>query len=115
MVDESGRIIGRARSPSPTRTDPEPLHEALLACAVAALQGADVIPGDLDGIGVSAPGPMVWPAVRCPHRCPPGAATLRKRLAEEFEAEPVLVHNDAIGLTVGEHWKGAGIGTACSA
>jgi glucokinase len=37
---------------------------------------------------------------------------LRKRLAEEFDAERVLIHNDAVGLTVGEHWKGAGAGTA---
>jgi glucokinase len=37
---------------------------------------------------------------------------LRKRLAEEFDAERVLIHNDAVGLTVGEHWKGAGAGTS---
>jgi glucokinase len=37
---------------------------------------------------------------------------LRKRLAEEFGVDRVLIHNDAIGLTVGEHWKGAGSGTS---
>src|SRR5215217_5483258 len=113
VVDETGRMLGRGRVPSPTGTDPEALYEALLACAVAALRGADVIPGDLDGIGVSAPGPMVWPAGEVsPLNMPAWRGfPLRKRLAEEFEAEPVLVHNDAIGLTVGEHWKGAGAGT----
>jgi len=37
---------------------------------------------------------------------------LRKRLAEEFASDRVLIHNDAVGLTVGEHWKGAGAGTS---
>jgi glucokinase len=114
VVDESGRILGRARVPSPTGIDPEPLYEALLACAVAALRGADVLPGDLGGIGVAAAGPMVWPSGEVSPLNMPAWRDfpLRKRLAGEFEAEKVLIHNDAIGLTVGEHWKGAGAGAA---
>ena len=114
VVDDSGRILGRGRVPSPTGTDPEALYEALLACAAAALRGADVIPGDLDGIGVAAAGPMVWPSGEVsPLNMPAWRGfPLRKRLAEEFGAERVLIHNDAVGLTVGEHWKGAGTGTA---
>jgi glucokinase len=114
VVDDGGRILGRGRVPSPTGTDPEVLYEALLACAAAALRGADVIPGDLDGIGVAAAGPMVWPSGEVsPLNMPAWRGfPLRKRLAEEFDAEPVLIHNDAVGLTVGEHWKGAGAGTA---
>jgi glucokinase len=114
VVDDSGRILGRGRVPSPTGTDPEALYEALLACAAAALRGADVTPGDLDGIGVAAAGPMVWPSGEVsPLNMPAWRGfPLRKRLAEEFDAERVLIHNDAVGLTVGEHWKGAGTGTA---
>ena len=113
VVDDSGRILGRGRVPSPTGIDPEPLYEALLACAAAALRGADVAPGDLDGIGVAAAGPMVWPSGEVsPLNMPAWRGfPLRKRLAEEFDAERVLIHNDAVGLTVGEHWKGAGSGT----
>jgi glucokinase len=113
VVDDSGRILGRGRVPSPTGIDPEPLYEALLACAAAALRGADVAPGDLDGIGVAAAGPMVWPSGEVsPLNMPAWRGfPLRKRLAEEFAAERVLIHNDAVGLTVGEHWKGAGSGT----
>ena len=113
VVDDSGRILGRGRVPSPTGIDPEPLYEALLACAAAALRGADVTPGDLDGIGVAAAGPMVWPSGEVsPLNMPAWRGyPLRKRLAEEFDAERVLIHNDAVGLTVGEHWKGAGSGT----
>src|SRR5829696_7863641 len=96
VVDDSGRILGRGRVPSPTGTDPEALYEALLACAAAALRGADVIPGDLDGIGVAAAGPMVWPSGEVsPLNMPAWRGfPLRKRLA------------------VGEHWKGAGAGSA---
>jgi glucokinase len=114
VVDDSGRILGRGRVPSPTGTDPEALYEALLACAAAALRGADVIPGDLHGIGVAAAGPMVWPSGEVsPLNMPAWRGfPLRKRLAEEFDAERVLIHNDAVGLTVGEHWKGAGAGTS---
>jgi glucokinase len=114
VVDDTGRILGRGRVPSPTGTDPEALYEALLACAAAALRGADVTPGDLGGIGVAAAGPMVWPSGEVsPLNMPAWRGfPLRKRLAEEFDAERVLIHNDAVGLTVGEHWKGAGAGTA---
>jgi glucokinase len=110
VVDDTGRILGRGRVPSPTGTDPEVLYEALLACAAAALRGADVTPGDLDGVGVAAAGPMVWPSGEVsPLNMPAWRGfPLRKRLAEEFDAERVLIHNDAVGLTVGEHWKGAG-------
>jgi glucokinase len=114
VVDDTGRIFGRGRVPSPTGTDPESLYEALLACAAAALRGADVQPADLDGIGVAAAGPMVWPSGEVsPLNMPAWRGfPLRKRLAEEFAADRVLIHNDAIGLTVGEHWKGAGTGTS---
>lgn len=114
VVDDTGRILGRGRVPSPTGTDPEALYEALLACAAAALRGADVQPADLDGIGVAAAGPMVWPSGEVsPLNMPAWRGfALRKRLAEEFGVDRVLIHNDAIGLTVGEHWKGAGSGTS---
>jgi glucokinase len=114
VVDDAGRLLGRGRVPSPTGTDAEALYEALIACAAAALRGADTLPGDLDGIGVAAGGPMVWPAGDVsPLNIPAWRGfPLRKRLAEEFATERVLVHNDAVALTVGEHWKGAGAGTS---
>src|SRR4029450_13588541 len=114
VVDDRGRILGRGRVPSPTGTDAELLYEGLLACAAAALRGADVLPGDLDGVGVAAAGPMVWPSGEVsPLNMPAWRGfPLRKGLATEFASDRVLIHNDAVGLTVGEHWKGAGTGTA---
>jgi glucokinase len=114
VVDDAGRILGRGRVPSPTGSDAELLYEALLACAAAALRGADVTPGDLDGIGVAAAGPMVWPSGEVsPLNMPAWRGfPLRKRLAEEFASDRVLIHNDAVGVAVGEHWKGAGAGTS---
>jgi glucokinase len=113
VVDDAGRILGRGRVPSPKGTDPEVLYEALITCAAAALRGSDTQPGDLAGVGVAAAGPMVWPAGDVSPLNMPAWRDfpLRKRLAEEFAAERVLVHNDAVGLAVGEHWKGAGQGS----
>jgi len=114
VVDGRARILGRSRVPSPTGPDPELLYEALLTCCTAALRGADARPGDLAGIGVSCAGPMVWPSGEVsPLNMPAWRRfPLRHRLLRGFEVEPVLVHNDAVGVAVGEHWKGAGVGTA---
>jgi glucokinase len=55
---------------------------------------------------------MIWPAGEVsPLNIPAWRDfPLRKRLAEEFAVDPVLVHNDAVALAVGEHWRGAGAG-----
>ena len=78
------------------------------------MRGADAVPGDLSGIGVGCGGPMRWPEGSVsPLNIPAlGDFPLRRRLAKEFGAEPVLVHNDAVAIAAGEHWKGAGVGTA---
>jgi glucokinase len=114
VVDDAGRLLGRGRVPSPTGTDAEALYEALITCAAAAMRGADTAPGDLAGIGIAAAGPMIWPAGDVSPLNMPAWRDfpLRKRLAEEFDAERVLIHNDAVGLAVGEHWKGASAGTS---
>jgi glucokinase len=114
VIDDDARIRSRSRVPSPQGIDPEALYEALIACCAAALRGADAIPGDLDGIGVSCAGPMVWPSGEVsPLNMPAWRGfPLRQRLMREFEVQPLLIHNDAVGIAVGEHWRGAGVGTA---
>jgi glucokinase len=112
VIDDAGRVLGRGRGPSPTTTDAEAFYEALIVCAAAALRGADTTPANLDGIGVASGGPMIWPAGEVsPLNIPAWRDfPLRKRLAEEFAADPVLIHNDAVALAAGEHWRGAGAG-----
>ncbi|HEV8166273.1 MAG TPA: ROK family protein [Actinomycetota bacterium] len=112
VIDDAGRVLGHSRVPSPATTDAEAFYEALIVCAAAALRGADTTPGDLDGVGVASGGPMVWPAGEVsPLNIPAWRGfPLRKRLAEEFAVDPVLIHNDAVALAVGEHWRGAGAG-----
>lgn len=114
VVDDRARVLGRSRVPTSSGSDPEVLYEVLLACCFAALRGADTRPDELSGIGVSCAGPMVWPSGEVsPLNMPAWRGfPLRQRLVREFEIEPVRIHNDAVGVAVGEHWKGAGVGTA---
>src|SRR5262249_58300757 len=55
---------------------------------------------------------MEWPAgVVSPLNIPAWRSfPLRARLRERFGAVPVRVHNDAICVVAGEHWRGAGRG-----
>jgi glucokinase len=112
VVDEVGRVRSRSRVPTPATGNADALFETLLACATAALRGADVAPYDLDGVGVACGGPMRWPeGAVSPLNIPAWRDfPLRRRLAAEFDGQPVLVHNDAVALAAGEHWKGAGAG-----
>jgi glucokinase len=111
-VDARGRIRGRAQVPTLRTTDGDELFEALLACAAAALRNADVAVDELAGVGCGCGGPMRWPAGRVsPLNIPAWRDyPLRDRLAAELD-RPVLVHNDAVALAAGEHWRGAGAGS----
>jgi glucokinase len=72
--------------------------------------------GILSGIGCGCGGPMEWPAgLVSPLNIPAWRAfALRERLAERFGGgkgeKRVRVHNDAICMAIGEHWRGAGRG-----
>ena len=57
-----------------------------------------------DGVAAGRVSPLNIPAWR--------AFPLRDRLATASAACPLRVHNDAICLAAGEHWRGAGRGTA---
>jgi glucokinase len=61
------------------------------------------------GIGVGCGGPMTWPAgvvsplnLHAWHEF-----VLRDRLRALFSGVPVRLANDAIAMTIGEHWRGA--------
>jgi glucokinase len=61
----------------------------------------------IDGIGVGCGGPMEWPAGRVsPLNIPAWKGfPLRDELAARYGV-PVRLHNDAVTVTIGEHWQG---------
>lgn len=82
---------------SVTGDDPWPALVALL----------DPLAGGVAGIGVGCGGPMVWPDGRVsPLNIPAWRGfPLRDELARRYGV-PVRLHNDAVCVAVGEHWKG---------
>lgn len=113
LVDRSGRLHGAARTPTPQgpRASAHRLWAALdvLVDRVVASAGADGIAG----VGVGCGGPMTWPdGVVSPLHIPGWHEfPLRERLVAKWPETPVRLHNDAVCLAVGEHWRGAGRGS----
>jgi glucokinase len=110
LIEPGGRVGAYERivTPRPPRVDADGLWRTLLALVEKLpIQG-------LAGIGVGCGGPMWWPSGEVsPLNMPAWRAfPLRERLCERFPGLPVRVHNDAVAVTVGEHWRGAGRGRA---
>ncbi len=113
VAEPGGRLITWAQTPTPHDMDAEQLWRALDALVSHVLETAKVgSPADLSGVGCGCGGPMEWPAgLVSPLNIPAWRAfPLRDRLAERFGGAAVRVHNDAICMTAGEHWRGAGRG-----
>jgi glucokinase len=114
LVEPGGRLISRAQTATPQGMDAEQLWLTLDSLVAGVLTDAGVDPAaDLSGIGCGCGGPMEWPAGRVsPLNIPAWRGfPLRERLTERFGGLRVRVHNDAICLAAGEHWRGAGRGT----
>jgi glucokinase len=111
LVDPGGRAYRVQRAPTPRgpRGDAETIWAAVELLVNALL--AEDSP-DLAGVGIGCGGPMVWPAGEVSPLNIPGWRDfpLRARMQERFGAIPVRVHNDAVCLAVGEHWRGSGRG-----
>jgi glucokinase len=112
VVDPSGRVMQptRVETPQGTHADAEALWRTLTGLIRSVLDDDTRIAG----VGVGCGGPMTWPAAEVSPLNMPGwrGFPLRARLAEMFPRTPVRVHNDAVCVAVGEHWRGAGRGTA---
>jgi glucokinase len=111
LVDHEGRITGYQRTETPPGLDGEGLWRLLEALADKVLANQ---PAPLLGVGCGCGGPMTWPAAEVSPLNIPGwrGFPLRARLRERYPGLPVRVHNDAICMALGEHWRGAGRGTA---
>lgn len=115
VCERGGRLISWTQVPTPRDIDAEHLWRTLEDLLLQALDVAKVSDqADLSGIGCGCGGPMEWPSgLVSPLNIPAWRGfPLRDRLAERFGAGggPVRVHNDAICVAAGEHWRGAGRG-----
>jgi glucokinase len=112
LVEPAGRVVTWSQVPTPVGLDAEQLWRTLDALLTKVMDAAGVSAGELAGCGCGCGGPMEWPAgVVSPLNIPAWRGfPLRSRLAERLPGIPVRVHNDAICLVAGEHWRGAGRG-----
>lgn len=113
LVEPAGRVLTWSQVPTPAGVDADQLWRTLAALLTSVLEGAGVTPADLCGCGCGCGGPMQWPAgLVSPLNIPAWRNfPLRSRLAELLAGDlPVRLHNDAICMAAGEHWRGAGRG-----
>lgn len=108
LVEPGGRIAAyeRIATPQPPHADAETLWRTVLSVI-------DKLPTErLAGVGAGCGGPMSWPSGKVsPLNMPAWRGfPLRERLQERFPGLPVRLHNDAVAVAVGEHWRGAGRG-----
>jgi glucokinase len=108
VVDPTGRAISARRVPTPTKVDGEGLWATVSSLLDGVMRRVDAVAG----VGVGVGGPMSWPAGEIsPLNIPAWRDfPLRARLQERYPGVPVRVHNDAICVAVGEHWRGAARG-----
>ena len=107
-VRRDGTVQVRAQRPTPENGDAETVWDALAGLL------ADVVADDRpDLVGVGCGGPMRWPAgeVSPLNLHAWRDFPLRARLGQCYPGARVRVHNDAVAMTAGEHWRGAGRGT----
>jgi glucokinase len=113
IVEPGGRLAGYDRTATPQggTLDSEGLWRTLEALIDDVLGAAGLAgPDDLAGVGVGCGGPMTWPEGSVsPLNIPSwNDFPLRERLRKRYAELPVRVHNDAICMAAGEHWRGAG-------
>ena len=113
VVEPGGRLASWAQTETPRGLEAEQLWRTLdvLCTNLLAEQRIDAREG-LAGVGCGCGGPLEWPAGRVsPLNIPAWRSfPLRERLRERFGGLTVRVHNDAICMAAGEHWRGAGRG-----
>jgi glucokinase len=115
VAEPGGRLITWNQIPTMREANAEQLWRNLEGLLLEVLDAGKVAdPAELSGIGCGCGGPMEWPSglvsplnIAAWRKFP-----LRDRLAARFGTGggPVRVHNDAICMVAGEHWRGAGRG-----
>jgi len=106
FVDHDGQIRARQLFATGEAHDADELFDAVVEAMRTVGRS-----GSFGAVGVGCGGPMVWPQglVSPLNIAAWRGFALRERLAVELGV-PVRLHNDAVAMTVGEHWSGAGRG-----
>ncbi len=113
VVEPGGRLASWAQTETPRGLEAEQLWRTLDVLCTNLLAEQRIAPHDgLAGVGCGCGGPLDWPVGRVsPLNIPAWRSfPLRERLQKRFGGIPVRLHNDAICMAVGEHWRGAGRG-----
>jgi glucokinase len=113
VVEPGGRLAAWAQTETPRGLEAGQLWRTLDVLCTNLLAEQRIDPrSDLAGVGCGCGGPLDWPVGRVsPLNIPAWRSfPLRERLRERFGGIPVRLHNDAICMAVGEHWRGAGRG-----
>ena len=112
VVRSDGELLGQNRVAVLPTQDPNLMLKWVIDCAARAVEMSSVTASDIIGVGCGCGGPMKWPeGIVSTINIPAWRDfPLRRRLAGAFPGVPVLLHNDAIALAVGEHWRGPAAG-----
>ena len=113
VVEPGGRLASWAQTETPRGMEAEQLWRTLdVLCTNLLAEQRIAAPDGLAGVGCGCGGPLDWPAGRVsPLNIPAWRSfPLRERLRERFGGIIVRLHNDAICMAAGEHWRGAGRG-----
>lgn len=108
LVDDDGTLTWSANKPTPRGGDPEAVWNV-----VAQLISA-VADRDISGVGIAAAGPVDLPSgtVSPINISAWSKFPLRDRVATALPGVPVQMAGDGVCMALGEHWRGAGRGSA---
>lgn len=109
LVTADGGILRRHEVPTEADRDAAGIWSRLADLLDTVTEGRPVT-----AIGVGCGGPMRWPDGDVSPLNIPGwrnGFPLRSQLMTRYPGAGIRVHNDAIAMAVGEHWRGAGRGS----
>jgi glucokinase len=108
VCDESGRDLGSGRNATPQGPTGIDVTESVLETLRDACDDADVVPTELDGVGIASFGPLDLAAgvVENPANMPDtiDRIPLTGPVKNLVESDDVVLHNDAIAGLVGERF-----------
>lgn len=123
LVDQEGHLHSRCEAPTPgpgalpasgAADAPQPGHAQAIAATLidvghrALAMAEHPRRGTVVGIGVGSAGPMQWAqGLVSPLNIPAWRSFPLSQCLERAFALPVWLHNDAVAIVAGEHWRGA--------